>query len=154
MNITRRATALLAAAALAACSAPNPGAGPAPGGARMASQQPGGALPPVPSVSGPLRIDVVYPAEDAQLTASDSNFVFGSVGTGDATLTINGAPVEVAPNGAFLAFIPVPRDGVYRVEASSAGGTQQAVRRIRRPAGAGETASGIAGLAPRAAMTL
>ncbi len=157
MHITRRATALLAAAALAACSAPSPGAGPAPGGARMASQQPGGGLPPVPSVRGPLRIDVVYPADDAQLTASDSNFVFGSVGTGEATLTINGAPVEVAPNGAFLAFVPVPRDGVYRVEAKTTGATssaQQVIRRIRRPGGAGESASGIAGLAPRAALTL
>jgi N-acetylmuramoyl-L-alanine amidase len=153
MPISRRATALLAAAAMAACTAPNPGAGPAPGGTRTSSQEPGGGLPPVPSVRGPLRIDVVYPAEDAQLTASDSNFVFGSVGTGDATLTINDAPVEVAPNGAFLAFVPVPRDGVYRVMAMSAGTAMGIVRRIRRPAGADAT-SGMGAVVPRAAMTL
>lgn len=38
----------------------------------------------------------------------DSNFLFGSIGNGQATLTINGAPVRVAPNGTFLAYLPVP----------------------------------------------
>jgi N-acetylmuramoyl-L-alanine amidase len=151
----RRAPALAAGALLAACTASTPVPGPAPEGTRMASTDPlGGTLPPIPAARGPLRIDVVYPAEDARLTASDSNFVFGSVGTGDARLTINGDLVEVAPNGAFLAFIPVPRDGVYRVAASAGAEQATAVRRIRLPAGAGETAAGIAALAPRAAMTV
>ena len=35
------------------------------------------------------------------------------MGSGRATLMINGAPVDVAPNGAFLAFLPVPQDGRY-----------------------------------------
>ena len=151
----RRAPALAAGALLAACTASTPGSGPAPEGTRMASTDPlSGTLPPIPAVRGPLRIDVVYPAEDARLTASDSNFVFGSVGTGEARLTINGDAVEVAPNGAFLAFVPVPRDGVYRVAASAGAEQATAVRRIRLPAGAGETAAGIAALAPRAAMTV
>jgi N-acetylmuramoyl-L-alanine amidase len=42
------------------------------------------------------------------ITSRDTNFVVGSVGSGDATLTINGHSVEVKPNGAFLAWIPVP----------------------------------------------
>lgn len=143
------------ALALAACGPSNPGAGPAPEGTRMAQPEARGSLPPTPTVRGPLSIDVVYPAEGAALTSSDSNFVFGSVGTGDARLTINGDAVEVAPNGAFLAFVPVPRDGVYRVAASSAGREAQAVRRIRPPAG---EAGGVAGIAassvvPRAAIT-
>ncbi|HEX8212827.1 MAG TPA: N-acetylmuramoyl-L-alanine amidase [Longimicrobium sp.] len=151
----RRAPALAAGALLAACTASTPGTGPAPEGTRMASTDPlSGTLPPIPAVRGPLRVDVVYPAEDARLTASDSNFVFGSVGTGEARLTINGDVVEVAPNGAFLAFIPVPRDGVYRVAASAGAEQATAVRRIRLPAGAGETTAGIAALAPRAAMTV
>jgi len=151
----RRAPALAAGALLAACTASTPGTGPAPEGTRMASTDPlSGTLPPVPAVRGPLRIDVVYPAEDARLTASDSNFVFGSVGTGEARLTINGDAVEVAPNGAFLAFIPVPPDGVYRVAASAGAEQATAVRRIRPPAGAGEATAGIAALAPRAAMTV
>ncbi|HEX8673006.1 MAG TPA: hypothetical protein VF710_14015, partial [Longimicrobium sp.] len=148
-------TPLAAALALAACTPASPGTGPAPEGTRMASADPlSGTLPPIPAVRGPLRIDVVYPAEDARLTASDSNFVFGSVGTGEARLTINGAAVEVAPNGAFLAFVPVPRDGVYRVAANAGAEHATAVRRIRPPEGAGETTSGIAALAPRAAMTV
>ncbi len=152
---SRRAPALAACALLAACAASNPGTGPAPEGTRMASTDPlSGTLPPIPAVRGPLRIDVVYPAEDARLTASDSNFVFGSVGTGEARLTINGDAVEVAPNGAFLAFLPVPSDGVYRVAASSGEEQATAVRRIRPPAAAGETTAGIAALAPRAAMTV
>ena len=75
-------------------------------------------LPPIPTVNGPLAIDVVYPREGSNIAVRDSTFLFGNVGTGGATLRINGAPVPVEPNGAFLAFLPVPPDGVYRVEAS------------------------------------
>ena len=92
-----RAAALvlvLALAALAAC-APHRPAAPAPA--------PASPLPPVPHVSGPLALRVVYPVAGSLVQARDSNFIFGSVGNGDATLTINGASVPVAPNGAFLA---------------------------------------------------
>jgi N-acetylmuramoyl-L-alanine amidase len=114
---------------LAACPAPvtRPPMAPAPGA-------PDAALPPVPRAEGPLRIDVVYPGEDATITARDSNFIFGSVGDGAATLTINGAPVRVAPNGGWLAFLPVPADGVYNLTASARGETVQATRRVRVPA--------------------
>ena len=95
-----------------------------------------GTLPPVPARTGPIAIDVVYPGEDAAVAVRDSTFIFGSVGTGEAQLRINGAPVEVAANGAFLAFLPVPADGVYNLEASAAGETRQAVRRVRVPAAA------------------
>lgn len=98
---------------------------PAPGESR---------LPPIPKRTGPLQIDVVYPAENAAVAARDSNFIFGSVGTGDATLTINGHPVRVAPNGAWLGFLPVPRDGVYNVEATARGETMSATRAVRVPA--------------------
>jgi N-acetylmuramoyl-L-alanine amidase len=48
----------------------------------------------------------------------DSTFIFGSVGNGRATLTINGAPVQrLAPNGAFLAYLPVPANGVWELTA-------------------------------------
>jgi N-acetylmuramoyl-L-alanine amidase len=170
MPLCTRGAALALAGALAACSASTPGAGPAPStgaperDAAMPTDPLRGTLPAVPAVRGELRIDVVYPAENAQLTASDSNFVFGSVGAGDAEVRINGAPVTVAPNGAFLAFLPVPRDGVYRVQArtrrpGASGYTEQdaqAVRRIRPPAAGGAAVQGIAAgsVAPRAALTL
>lgn len=75
------------------------------------------AIPPVPHVSGGLEIDVVYPEAGETVPPVDSTFIFGSVGHGDATLTINGAPVEVHPNGAWLAFLPVPQDGRYELVA-------------------------------------
>ena len=79
-------------------------------------------LPPIPPRTGALAIDVVYPAEGQAIGPVDSTFVFGNLGTGQASLSINGVPVEVAPNGAFLAYLPVPPDGVYRVAATAAGG--------------------------------
>ncbi len=67
-------------------------------------------LPPVPAVDGPLAVNVVYPLAGQALTARDSTFVFGSLGTGRAGLTINGTTVAVAPDGAFLAWLPLPDD--------------------------------------------
>jgi len=121
----------------AACAPPGftPATAPVPGA-------PGAALPPVPRVDGPLRIDVVYPGENAEITASDSTFIFGNLGTGDATLTINGARVDVAPNGAWLAFLPVPRDGVYTLSATARGETAEATRRVRVPAQAARLEAG------------
>src|ERR1041385_8563995 len=72
---------------------PKPGAAPAPAPATPGPSAPATAdtgavrLPPIPRVVGPLAIRVVYPSEGQQLTARDSNFVYGSVGSGDATLT-------------------------------------------------------------------
>src|SRR4051812_26272856 len=66
------------------------------------------ALPPIPLVEGPLAIHVVFPAENAPPANRDSNYMLGSVGNGRATLTINGHPATVYPNGSFMAFIPQP----------------------------------------------
>ncbi|MEO7218614.1 MAG: N-acetylmuramoyl-L-alanine amidase [Gemmatimonadaceae bacterium] len=65
-------------------------------------------LPPVPSVMGPLDIKVVYPSRNALIASRDSNFIFGSLGNGAAGLEINGNPVPVWPNGAFMGWIPNP----------------------------------------------
>lgn len=74
-------------------------------------------LPPIPVVDSQLAVRLVAP-EPGQLKPSrDSTFLYGTVGTGGAALTINGTPVAVAPNGAFLAYLPVPADGVWRVVA-------------------------------------
>ena len=73
-------------------------------------------LPPVPAVRGPLQISVVYPKPDQLLTVRDSNFIFGSVGSGDAALRINGVAVPVWPNGAFMGWLPVPPDSAPRYE--------------------------------------
>jgi len=67
-------------------------------------------LPPIAPVDGPLALSVVYPPADAQVAARDSSFLFGSTGTGRAALTIDGVAVDVAPDGAFLAWLPLPDD--------------------------------------------
>jgi N-acetylmuramoyl-L-alanine amidase len=94
---------------------------------------PAAALPPVPFQDGPLALRLVYPAEHGEVTVRDRTFVFGATGTGRARLTINGALVDVAPNGAFLAFLPVPADGVYRLEASEGAERAELIRHIRVP---------------------
>jgi len=45
-------------------------------------------LPPVPLVEGPLALSVVYPAATDMVSARDSTFIFGSTGTGNASLTV------------------------------------------------------------------
>lgn len=90
-------------------------------------------LPPVPSVEGPLSLDLVYPPEGASVAVRDSTFVFGSTGTGAAVLGINGQSVPVAPNGAFLAFLPVPEDGIYRLSASAGGQRDELTREVGVP---------------------
>ncbi|UCC83186.1 MAG: N-acetylmuramoyl-L-alanine amidase [Gemmatimonadota bacterium] len=85
--------------------------------------------PPIPPRSGPLAIDVVYPADSSFISARDSNFIFGSVGDGNAQLTINGERVHVEPNGAFIAWLPVPaspEDTLARYELSATLGSQRA----------------------------
>ncbi len=92
----------------AACaSSGGPLAGGAPGTGSGASGT-SAALPPVPQVTGPLVPYVEYPDSLQTIAARDSNFLFGSVGSGDATLLINGQFVPVQPNGAFLAWLPIP----------------------------------------------
>lgn len=74
-------------------------------------------LPAVPAVRGaPIDVRVRYPAENQLLTSRDSNFVLGSLGSGDVSLTINGQAVPVAPNGAFLAWLPNPPAGALRYD--------------------------------------
>ncbi len=77
-------------------------------------------LPPVQPVDGPLAITVVYPRPDGPpLAAGDSTFLFGSTGSGRSSLRIDGTPVDVAPDGAFLAWLPLPNDtvAVFHLEA-------------------------------------
>jgi N-acetylmuramoyl-L-alanine amidase len=94
------------------------------------------ALPPVPLVDGPLAIRVVYPPTGVTIQARDSNFIFGTVGSGKATLTINGTPVPVVPNGSFIAFLPLPPATApeYSIVASRGPDTARAVHAIKLPA--------------------
>lgn len=125
-------SALASIVVLAACATSRPAGPPAP--AAGSPDTPGDvaptpALPPIPARDGVLAIDVVYP-DSGQSIVTDSTFIFGNVGTGNAGLTINGASVDVAPNGAFLAFLAVPADGVYRLQATKDGLSASAQRLV------------------------
>lgn len=93
-------------------------------------------LPAVPAVRGaPIDVRVRYPAENQLLTSRDSNFVLGSLGSGDVSLTVNGQAVPVAPNGAFLAWLPNPPAGAlrYDVVVARAADTVRRTVKVRLP---------------------
>ena len=83
-------------------------------------------LPAIPLVEGPLAPKTVYPEPNQAIAVRDSNFIFGSVGNGHATLTINGASVPVAPNGTFMAYLPVPPHSDPRYELVARNGADEA----------------------------
>ena len=123
----RLATAVAAASVVAAsCGGPPPAVAPKPvlpdtGPAPAPSAPP--ELPPIPLVEGPLAIKVVYPPPNHLIESRDSNFVLGSIGNGRASLTINGAPARVYPNGSFLAFVENPPTTAPRYDLVAATGT-------------------------------
>lgn len=115
--------------------APAPSAGIPP--ASPAVPAPTSHLPPVPEVDGVLSLHLVYPAAGDPIDARDSSFLFGSTGTGKATLTINGTPVKVWPNGTWLAWIALPPDSAMRFDLSARTVTASAdtsitIARVRR----------------------
>ncbi len=95
-----------------------------------------GRLPAIQKTTGPLALTVVYPARsDVVSTSGDNSFIFGSTGTGDARLTINGDSVKVWPNGAYLAWLPFPKDSVMSfklVAARPDGSRDSLVYKVRR----------------------
>jgi len=126
-------TLALASACTSTSSTANPAPAPAPSPAAPSHAPP---LPPVPAVDGPLAINVVYPRENQVVTSRDSNFVFGSIGSGRATLTVNGVPARVYPNGAFIVWLANPSadSARYTLVATRGADTARGVRNIRYPA--------------------
>jgi N-acetylmuramoyl-L-alanine amidase len=127
-----RAALALILAFVSACTAAT-GGGTVPGPAPAA---PAPSLPPIPLVDGPLNIDVVYPRENQVVSSRDSNFVFGSIGSGRASLSVNGVPARVYPNGAFIVFLanPPADSALYTLVAGRGADTARSVRNIRYPA--------------------
>src|SRR5256885_10852612 len=84
------------------------------------------AAAPTPTPAPALRISVVYPKVTDVVQSRDSAFLFGSVGRGDAGLTVNGAPVVVHPSGAWIAWVALPDDTIapVRLVATVAGDSQ------------------------------
>lgn len=105
----RCSTFAIFAGGLLSCGPSAPLTGPAP------SRTPADSIA-IPAQRGPITLEVRYPAQDGTIDARDSTFLLGSVGTGDARLTINGNPVQVHPNGGWLAWVPIPPDSIIRFE--------------------------------------
>ena len=121
-----RTTPLAAVLLASACGAPPAATTPAPQPIVESRGPLHGTLPEIPARGTPVPptsepITVRYPPRDAAV-ATDSTFVFGQLDDPSAVLTINGATVPVEPNGAFLAYLPVPGDGLYRFRATGQGG--------------------------------
>ncbi len=91
-----------------------------------AAQARTGGLPAVPVVHGPLAIAVAYP-DSGRVAATDSTFLYGTVGDGRATLTIDGQPARVAANGAWIAWIALPRDSSFVLHLVARRGPDSAV---------------------------
>jgi N-acetylmuramoyl-L-alanine amidase len=139
-----RLASLLALSSACAASPGRPTSAGGPVVAEAAVEQ-GPKSVAIDSVIGPLDLVVRYPAAGAVIDAPDSSFMFGSTGSGDAVLTINGAPVRVAPNGAWLAWVALPRDSVMRFElvARTPRETRRTELLARRPARYQPPASGV-----------
>lgn len=91
----------------------------------------------VPELGNSLGLRVVYPDTDDVVRVRDSSFLFGSVAAGEVQLSINGHPVRVWPNGAWLAWIPFPEDTLmqFRIEARTAADTAVLIYPVRRDRG-------------------
>jgi N-acetylmuramoyl-L-alanine amidase len=87
-----------------------------------------------PVVADPIGLRVVYPSATDVVRVRDSSFLFGSVADARARLNINGHPVRVWPNGAWLAWIPFPSDTLmqFRIEASSGRDSSVLMYQVRR----------------------
>lgn len=101
------------------------------------AQPPDTGLPPVEPITGPIRLQVVYPSAADRIDVRDSTFLFGSAGTGEAIVAVNGQPVGVAPNGAWLAWVAIPSDSIVEFVISARTATDSAtlvhpVPRVRR----------------------
>ncbi|MDF3052791.1 MAG: putative N-acetylmuramoyl-L-alanine amidase, partial [Geminicoccaceae bacterium] len=82
----------------------------------------------------PVGLRVVYPARTDVVRVRDSSFLFGSVARADTRVTINGHPVRVWSNGAWLAWVPFPPDTLmtFRIEARTANDTSVIHYPVRR----------------------
>jgi N-acetylmuramoyl-L-alanine amidase len=80
-----------------------------------------------PAVQDPIGLRVIYPALTDVVRARDSSFLFGSVADGKTKVTINGYPVRVWPNGAWLAWIPFPPDTTIQFMIAARAGQDSAV---------------------------
>ncbi|MFQ5707346.1 MAG: N-acetylmuramoyl-L-alanine amidase [bacterium] len=86
------------------------------------------------TVFSQLSLQVVYPREDLTITATDSTFIFGSVNDPSARVFVNGLPMRMYSNGAFLGVVPVKTgDFTFLCQAVLQGDTVVVLRKVYIP---------------------
>ena len=95
----------------------------------------GGTDSRIPALDGPLVIDIRYPLPRTTVPSVDSIAAWGTLGTGRATLEVNGTPVHIERNGAFATFLAVPEGArpEMRFVARLAGDTASRTIALERP---------------------
>jgi len=99
-----RSVGVLLASVVTACAVPRVATAPVPGPAQPA---------PAAAARESLHISVVYPAATDVIQSHDSAFLFGAVRgatAGTPSLAIDGRPVLVRGNGAWIAWLGLPDD--------------------------------------------
>ena len=133
MTLLRAHAVVVAVLGVASFSVACAGRMPAPVTPSPGARAPAESLPPSPElpavapVRGPLALRVVYPPPDAVLQVRDSSFLFGTAGSGDAVVTIDGQPARVWPNGAWLAYVALPLDSLMRLRIEARRGADSVV---------------------------
>jgi len=61
------------------------------------------------------------------LQIRDSSFLFGTAGTGEAKVTVEGQPARVWPNGAWLAYVALPTDSLVQIHIDARTASDSAV---------------------------
>jgi N-acetylmuramoyl-L-alanine amidase len=91
-------------------------------------------LPAAARVADPIALSVIYPTRTDLVRVRDSSFLFGSVANGHVRVTINGTPVRVWPNGAWMAWLPFPSESLmqFRIEARLGGDSSVLAYPVRR----------------------
>src|SRR5689334_18262022 len=100
----------------------------------IVTSSPGRATSGKGGSSDPIALRVVYPAPEDRVRLRDSSFILGSVASKDVAVTINGTPVRVWPDGAWLAWLAFPPDSVMSFKITARRGVDSAnmVYTVRR----------------------
>jgi len=86
------------------------------------------------SIHAEIKIEVIYPKEGRQVTASEATFIFGNVTPVEVDFLVNNVPTKVYPNGAFLAYVPVePGNFTFVCQAVANGDTTKVIRNVYIP---------------------
>ena len=97
----------------------------------------------IPRIDGPLVLELRYPL-DGTIIAQDSTAIWGSTGSGRASLDVNGRRIRVEPNGAFADFVPLPAGGTAMLRFRAHVGSDTVTRAIRIPRHAGAAGTAVA----------